>query len=330
MLEEEVMVKIIGKITLEFDGIDQLKLRDIVGSILNDYTITTKEKSLIVSDLEDRIMLFLAVKKLDNISDRTLYNYNLQLIKFASFLHKPINSVTTMDIRYYMALRAKLIQPSSMVNLIDVLKTFFGWCKSEEIILKDPMQNIKNTKVPQKLKEPLTLQELEFMRQSCKNKREKAMLEIFYSSGIRVSELSNINIKNVNWDALSIKIVQGKGSKDRIVFFTEKCKIFLKQYLESRTDDCEALFVTSKYPISRVGTRTLERDIKTIALRAGITRRVYPHLLRTTYATISISNGASIYSVQKLLGHNSTNTTQRYIVCNGKYLRDEYDKHFIS
>jgi integrase/recombinase XerD len=285
---------------------------------------------LIASDLEDRIMLFLAVKKLDNLSKKTLYNYNLQLINFASFLHKPINSISPMDIRCYMAYRSKTLQPSSMVNLIDILKTFFGWCKSEEIILKDPMQNIKNTKVPQKLKEPLTLEELEIMRQSCVNKREKAILEVFYSTGVRVSELSDMNIKDVNWDVMTIKVLCGKGSKGRIVCFTSKCKIFLKQYLQSRTDDCEALFVTGKYPLHRLGIRSLERTIKKIALRSGIKKNIFCHLLRTTHASISIANGASIYSVQKLLGHESTNTTQRYIVCDDKYLRHEYDKHFIS
>ena len=330
MLQQEVLIKIIGKLTLENNQIDQLKLRDIIGSVLINYNISPKEKSLMISDLEERIAVFIAVKRLDNLSERTLRNYTLTLMHFADFMRKPLNSVTTMDVRLFLVHKAKTLQPSSMVNLIDILKTFFGWYKAEDIILKDPMRNIKNTKVPQKIKEPLNLEELELMRQAAKNKRERCMLEVFYSTGVRVSELSNINIKDINWDTMSIKILCGKGSKDRVVLFTAKCKIFMKQYLESRTDDCDALFVTSKYPIHRVSERTLERDIKMIASRTSIKKNVFCHLYRTTCASISLENGASIYSIQQLLGHSSVVTTQRYISVNDKYLRNEYDKHFIS
>ena len=123
MLEEEITIKLIGKITLENPTIDQLQLRDIIGEVLNNYEIAPKEKSLVISDLEERIFVFLAIKKLDNLSPHTLYNYELQLSKFASFTHRNINAITTMDIRYYMAYRAKTLKPSSMVNLIDILKT---------------------------------------------------------------------------------------------------------------------------------------------------------------------------------------------------------------
>lgn len=330
MLEQTVMIKIIGKITLEYPTIDQLKLRDIIGGVLNDYNISPKGTSLIASDLEEKIFLFLATKKLENLGKGTLHNYNLQLMNFASFLHMPINSITTMDIRCYLAYKTKTCQPSSMVTITDYLKTFFGWCKSEEIILKDPTKNIKNNKVPQKLKDPLTLFELEIMRQSCKNKKEKAVLEAFYSTGIRLSELKDINKDDINWDIMTIKIRQGKGMKDRVVCFSDKCKIFLQQYLETRTDYCEALFVTDRCPKRRVGVRSVETLIKKIALASGIKKNVFCHLLRTTYASVSLERGASLYSVQKLLGHSSANTTEKYIVTNDKYLRDEYDKHFIS
>ena len=328
MLQDEIMIKLIGKITLEYPNIDQLKLRDIIGSVLIDYNITSKEKGLITSDLPEKIQLFLAVKKLDNLSLKTIYNYRLQLNNFADFIHKPINSISTMDIRYYLAYKSQKIKPNSMVTLIDELKTFFGWCKSEEIILKDPTKNIKNTKVPKILKNPLSIEELEILRQACENKRDHAMLEVLYATGVRVSELSLMNKEDIKWETKTIKVF-GKGSKERIVCFTDRTKLYLRQYLESRDDDKEALFVTLKNPIDRLGIRGIETAIKKIAKISGIKKNVFPHLIRATNASISLVNGASIYSIQKLLGHESVNTTERYAIASEGYIRNEYDKHFV-
>jgi integrase/recombinase XerD len=330
MLQQEATIRLIGKITLENPMINQLQLRDIISSVLSDYNISTKETSLIVSDLDERIMMFLAVKKLDNLSKRTIYNYNLQLRNFASFICKPLNSIETNDIRIYMIHRAKTLQPSSMVNLIDILKTFFGWYKAEGILNKDPTKNIKNTKVPHKIKEILTLEELELMRMACENPREKCVIEVLIATGIRVSELSNVNIKDINWSNMTMNILQAKGQKDRVVCFSPRAKIYIKQYLKSRTDDCEALFITSKGIINRLGIRSLERSVKEIAKRSGVKKNVFCHLYRSNFASTSIAHGASIYSVQKLLGHSTISTTEKYITVTDKYLRDEYDKHCIS
>lgn len=328
MLEDEVTIKLIGKITLEYPNIDQLKLRDIIGMVLNNYNITSKETSLIVSDIEEKIHLYIAVKKLDNLSAKTLYNYQLQLLNFASFIHKSVSLISTMDIRIYLACKSQKIQPTSMVTIIDILKSFFGWLKSEDVILKDPMKNIKNTKVPQKLKDPLTIEELEILRQNCEDKRGRALLEVLYATGCRVSEVKNMNKNDLDYNTLTIKVF-GKGSKERIVCFSPRTKLFLKQYLDSRIDNDEALFVTKKYPIHRMSVRSIESTIKKIANKSGVKKNVFPHLLRSSMATLSLRNGASIYSIQKLLGHSSVNTTERYAISSEEYIHNEYDKHFV-
>lgn len=321
----EVIIRLVGKLTLEFPDIDQLKVREIAEEVLYRYDVVPQETGLVVSDIEDRLMMYFAVKKLDGLSEKTLKNYRYQLVTFASFLHKPIANVTTTDLRMYLAAKCKNMKKTSTNTLISTLKSFFGWLFDEEYIPKNPMTKIKSTKEPKRLRHALNQEELELLRQACKTKRELALCEFLIATGCRLSEVVGIDKSDINWHEMSLYVI-GKGNKERKVYFNIKAKILLKQYLNSRNDDTEALFVTSKGTHSRLGGRSIEREIKNIAERAGLDKSVYPHLFRHSYATHNLNSGMSLPVLQQLMGHEDSATTMIYAELLEETVHHEYKK----
>ena len=327
---DEAVIKIVGKLCIEFKELEedlqkQIKVRNVIEEALYNYDVMTKENSLVASDIEDKIRMFLAVKKLDGLSPLTLYNYNLNLLKLAEILRKPINSITTNDLRMYLAYTCKDKKPSTVNTQISMLKSFFTWLLNEEYIVKNPMAKIKQTKVSKKLRGFLNQEELEILRENCLSLREKALFEFLFSTGCRLDELYKTNIDDINWNERSLHVI-GKGTKERIVYFTVKCKIYLQNYLSSRKDNNPALFVTSKKPHGRLGKRSIQREINKIAHRSGLNKSVFPHLLRHSMATAAINNGISITTVQRLLGHESPETTLIYADLNQDTIKQEYKK----
>ena len=308
----EVIIKLVGKLTLEFPTIDQLKVRRIAEEVLYGFDIVPQEKGLTTSgDTEDKLQIYLVVKKLDGLSIITLKNYNREILKFARYLRKPLATVTTMDLRMYLAQRCKNLKPGTTNTQGYILKSFFSWLAEEEYIPKNPMLKIKATKEPDRLRHALTVDEVEALRQKCENLREKTLLEFTYSTGCRLSEIESVNKDDLNFHDKTLKVI-GKGNKERIVCFNTKAKYLLKQYILSRTDDNPALFVASKGKNIRLGGRSIEREIKKIALRANLGKAIYPHLLRHSIATHLLAAGMSLHNVQALLGHSDPKTTEIY------------------
>lgn len=325
---EEVTVKLTGKLTLALPNLEQLKIRNIIDEVLVNYEVHPIENHLIVSDIEEKIQYFLAVKKLDGMSKSTLYNYKLQLLKFAEYIHKPVASITVMDIRMYLATVSRAnIRKTTLNNKISILKTFFRWLESEEMIIKNPMKKIKNIKVDKHLRKALTQDELELLRDSCKTTRQRAILEFLFSTGCRLSEMVNVNIEDIKWDKSELNVI-GKGNKERTVYLSSKAKLYLKKYLKERESIVNpALFITSKYPHTRLGNRSVEREINKIGYQAGFTKSIYPHLVRHTTATLALSSGMSITSIQHLLGHEDINTTLIYSQIDNTSVKEEYKKY---
>lgn len=226
-------------------------------------------------------------------------------------LRKSLSTVTTMDMRMFLAQRCKNMMPSSTNTQINILKSFFAWLFQEEYIPKNPMLKINQTKEPIRLREALSMDEIETLRQKCENLREKTLLEFAYSTGCRLSEIVGVNKEDLNFYDKTLKVI-GKGNKERVVCFNTKTKYLLKEYILSRNDDDKALFVTSKSPSNRLGGRSIEREIRIIATRANLGKAIYPHLLRHSIATHLLAGGMSLHSVQKLLGHSDPKTTQIY------------------
>ncbi len=323
--KDEVVIKLVGKLSLEFPDIDQLKARNVIEEVLYKYNIEPTETALTVSDIEEKMQIYLASKKLDGISKNTLKNYRYQLVIFASHLRKPLSAITTMDLRMYLAARCKNMKASSVNGQISVLKSFFGWLNEEEYILKNPAKKLKQTKEPKRVRKPMSDEEIELLRQACQKDREKALIEFLISTGCRLSEVVGVNKENVNWYERSLYVV-GKGDKERKVYFNVKTKILLQKYIKNRKDANPALFVASKYPYNRLGGRSIEREVSKIAQRAGFNKSVYPHLFRHSFATHSINSGMPLPVLQHIMGHTTPATTQIYAAISEENIQHEYKK----
>lgn len=231
----------------------------------------------------------------------------------------------------FLAILAKnfKLKNTSIETEKSILKSFFGWLEQEDYITKSPAKKLKPTKIDKKLRGSLTIEEVEILKESCKTLRERALVEFFYCTGCRLDEAYKLNRNDIDWQNMCVKVL-GKGSKERIVPITAKAKIHIQKYLLSRTDDCEALFITERKPIHRMGHRAIQREIKKIGIRAGIKKNIYPHLIRHTTATIMLNNGAELAAVQNLLGHTDPGTTQVYLDVSNQYVQEQYRKHFVQ
>jgi len=308
----EMIIRLVGKLTLEFPNINQLRVRQIAEEVLYRYDVVPQEVGLTTNiDSEDKLQIYLVVKKLEGLSIRTLKNYNREILKFVNYLRKPLVTITSMDLRMYLAQRCKNLKPGTTNTQMYILRSFFSWLLAEEYIPKNPMLQIKATKEPGRLRHALTVDEVEVLRQKCKNIREKALLEFTYSSGCRLSEIVDIDKEDIDWHNKTLKVI-GKGNKERIVCFNTKARYLMKEYILSRADNNAALFVASKGKHNRLGGRSIEREIKNIAIRADLGKSIYPHLLRHSIATHLLAAGMALHNVQALLGHSDPKTTQIY------------------
>lgn len=323
--KDEVVIKLVGKLSLEFSDLDQFKVRNIVEEVLYKYNIMPTETALVSSDVEEKLQIYLATKKLDGLSHRTLRNYNYQLLILASHLVKPLSTITTMDLRMYLAARCKNMKPSSVNGQISILKSFFSWLSDEEYIPKNPAAKLKQTKEPKRVRHALNDEELEFLRQACETDREKALIEFLISTGCRLSEVVGVDKDAIDWHEMSLYVI-GKGDKERKVYFNVRTKILLSKYLELRRDDTPALFTASKYPYGRLGGRSIEREIKKIAAKAKFDKSIFPHLFRHSFATSRINNGMPLHIIQHLMGHETPATTQIYAKISEENVRHEYKR----
>ncbi|EES49237.1 tyrosine-type recombinase/integrase [Clostridium botulinum] len=327
-LNEEVSIKLIGKLTLllpmlEVDLKKQLEIKHVIDETLYDYDVQTKCTDLVTSDIEEKATLYLACKKLEGLSPKTLNNYKLFLIKLNMYFTKPCSTIGTMDLRMFLALLGKGKQPSTVNGYITCLKNFFGWLQNEEYIIKNPAFRLKQTKVPKVVRQGYKAENLEKLREACKTEREKALFELLDSTACRISEIQNIKLPDINWHEKSIKVL-GKGSKERIVYFSTRAKLALENYIKDRSDNNNSLFISKKFKNKTIGVRSLQNIIKKIYERSGVTERVYAHKFRRTQATRLLNQGMRIEGVQGILGHTTPTTTQIYAQLSQENLKNEY------
>lgn len=329
-MKEELIVKLLTRASGFLKPEEIKKLRLILDEELYHYSITSECTEIAVKeDLPEKSVLFLASKKLDGFSDNTIKNYSYILRRFCMTIHKDVEQITSMDIRMFLAMRSKEgIKNSTMAATIGCLKSFFTWLETEEYIIKSPMRKIKNIKVEKRIRRALTRRELEQLRDAAKTLREKALIEIFYSTGCRLAEIQALNKDDIDWNTNKIMVI-GKGNKERPVFLNARARLHIEKYLNSRTDANIALFVTERQPHNRLGRRGIEKAFGDIGQRAGIKIRVYPHLIRHTTATNMLQAGASLEEVQNYLGHDSPNTTQIYAQISTDLIKMSVLKHVV-
>lgn len=311
---------------------DQLSiLMNTLDSTLAEYNIE-KETTPVNTTLETNssiLDMFIAAKRIESRSSTTLYNYQNEISKLFQLINKPVREIDSNDIRRYMDYRKTHdnLKNSSVQNIRMYLLSFFKWCMIEELIDKNPMDKIGVVKTEKKVVNALTDEEQEMIRCACSNERDLAIIDLLSSSGMRVSELCGLNISDVDFDNNEVKVF-GKGSKERICFFTGRAKVHLKWYLEQREDNNPALFVTAKHPYTRLTKNGVEYLLRTIAANSKVDKlRLYPHLYRSTLATNLSDREVDISRIQAILGHASPETTEIYIRDNKSAIKRTHSKY---
>lgn len=329
MYKEEAIIKILTKVIEDQPNIDHENLRNTLEIVLNDYEVKAAERALtVMANIRERVLIYLASKKLDGLSMLTLKGYAQHLKRFAMFMPKNVEDITAMDIRMYLAeySRGKDLKTATLQTEISILRSFFSWLENQDYVVKSPMRKINQIKSEKRIVKSLTVEEFESLREGCETLRERALVETFYATGSRLSEISGMNKDDINWQNMSARVI-GKGNIERIVYFSYKAFYHLKKYLNSRTDNCEALFVTERQPHTRLGNRAIQRSFKLVAARTSLKKNIHPHIMRHTFATLALDHGANLADVQALLGHKDPATTQIYATVTEQRKQEAYKKH---
>lgn len=287
------------------------KLQRVLISRLTDQT-----KSVSSVSNSNYLAMFLNAKKIEGCSERTLSYYKTTVEKLLDGITDPIRKVTTDDIREYLANYQGLndCSKTTIDNIRRNISSFFTWLEEEDYIIKSPMRRIHKIKTTKTVKEVISDEEIEKMRDKCKNLRDLAIIDLLYSTGIRIGELVRLNIDDIDFEEREC-IVFGKGDKERRVYFDAKTKIHLMSYINSRFDTNPALFVTLDAPYNRLQISGVEIRLRRLGRELGI-NKVHPHKFRRTMATRAIDKGMPIEQVQKLLGHSQIDTTMHYAIVN--------------
>jgi len=257
----------------------------------------------------DAVVAFIAAKRIEGCSEKTLAYYRKTIVAMITAIGKQPQQITTDEIRQYLT-SYQVQRKSSKVtidNIRRILATFYSWLEDEDYIVKSPVRRIHKVKTAKVIKDTYTDEALELMRDHCESLRDLAIIDLLASSGMRVGEMVALNRDDLNFNEREC-VVFGKGSKQRLVYFDARTKIHLQNYLDSRTDDNPALFVTLRAPYERLQIGGVELRLRQLGRRLSLPK-VHPHKFRRTLATSAIDKGMPIEQVQQLLGHQKIDTT---------------------
>ena len=294
--------------------------------VLIDNLCEGNTKKITISN-EEYLGMFLEAKRIEGCSERTTQYYRVTIEKMLDSIETPIRKVTTEEIRGYLAKYQEDNNCGKVTvdNIRRNISSFFSWMEEEDYILKSPMKRIHKIKAPTQVKEIISDEAIETLRDHCSCKRDLAMIDLLYSTGIRVGELVNLDREDIDFEKREC-VVFGKGSKERRVYFDAKAKIHLRDYLKSRTDDNEALFVTLDAPYDRLKISGVEIRIRGLGRRVNL-NKVHPHKFRRTMATRAIDKGMPIEQVQKILGHSQIDTTMQYAIVNQNNVKASHQRY---
>ncbi len=270
---------------------------------------------------------FLSAKQVEGCSERSLNYYSSTLDNLIKSLVKPFNQMETEDLRVYLSDYQKKNNASKQTidNIRRILSSFFTWLEDEDYILKSPVRRIHKIKTMKQVKETYSDEALERLRDNCKTIRDLALIDMLASTGMRVGELVKLNRVDVDFVNREC-VVLGKGSKERVVYFDARTKLHLQNYLNSRTDDNEALFVSLLEPHNRLEIAGVEIMLRKLGRSLEI-NKVHPHKFRRTLATRAIDKGMPIEQVQKLLGHQKIDTTMEYAIVDQQNVKNSHKKY---
>lgn len=284
----------------------------------SNYDINQRETHVVPyqSNIPDCYRVYMVAKKIEGMSPESMKTYNFYLTDFFEHINRPFEQVTTNDIRIYLYETQKRtgISNRTLDGKRLVINTFMDWCWKEGYIPNNPCASIKPIKFEEKPREPLSNMELEIVRDACENYRDKAMIELFYSTGCRLSEMVNLKISDIDFASKEVHLF-GKGSKHRTSYLNAKAEYMLKKYFElerPKESISDSVFVIFRKPYNGMQKGAIYARVKAIQKRSGIERSLFPHLLRHTMATHALNRGMNVAEVKEILGHEKLDTTMIY------------------
>ena len=309
-MKENLIKDIIQEMLAFLNNAQIEKLQEVLQFTMFNYEVTSLKND--DKSEQNYIELFLAAKKIEGCSDKSLKYYKSTIEAMAESIGKDIKHIKTEDIRTYLTKyqEAKNTSRVTIDNIRRILSSFFSWLEDEDYILKSPVRRIHKIKTATNIKETYSDEDLEIMRDNCTEIRDLAIIDMLASTGMRIGEMVLLNRQDINFNEREC-VVFGKGDKERIVYFDARTKIHLLNYLESREDDNPALFVSLKSPHRRMSIGGIEVRLRNFGKKLGL-KKIHPHKFRRTLATMAIDKGMPIEQLQQLLGHKRIDTTLQY------------------
>lgn len=273
--------------------------------------------------------MFLDAKSIEGCSERTRLYYRSTIVNMLDTINLPLRKMTTEILREYLTQYHSRSNCGKVTidNIRRNLSSFFSWLEEEDHVIKSPIRRIHKVKTGTTVKEVISDESIEIMRDNSNNARDLAMIDLLYSTGMRVGELVNLDISDVNFEEREC-IVYGKGDKERKVYFDARTKLHIQNYIMERFDSNKALFVSLNRPYQRLKISGVEIRLRELGKKLNI-NKIHPHKFRRTMATRAIDKGMPIEQVQRLLGHQQIDTTMRYAMVNQNNVKSSHRK-FIS
>ena len=302
------------------DGSQMKRLHECLSRAMGVKALESPDNKALLQD-------FLNAKTVEGCSPRTIQYYSITLGHFVGFLNAPLHAVGTAEVRNYLASRGEsgTVSNVTLDNIRRIISSFFSWLEEEEVIYKSPVRRIKKIRSVMAVKPVISDEEMEVIRDSCENLRDRAVIDLLASTGMRVGELVRLKREDIDFEKREC-VVHGKGNKQRRVYFDAKAKIHLQNYLKLRSDQDSSLFVSLKAPFRPLNISGVESRLREIG-REAAGLRLHPHKFRRTMATRAIDKGMPIEQVQILLGHSKIDTTLCYAMVDQQNVKRSHSKY---
>ena len=326
-MKQELMTEVMQRMLPYLDNAQLIQLKCAMEQTLIHYNVVESEIGTEEDDSAELLRLFIASKRVEGCSEKTLNYYQKTIETMISLTGKNIRRIITEDLRKYLTEYQNRNHSSRVTidNIRRILSSFFSWLEDEDYIIKSPVRRIHKVKTISSIKETYSDEELEKMRDNCEELRDLAMIDLLASTGMRVGEMVLLNRDDINFNEREC-IVFGKGDKERIVYFDARAKLHLREYLDSREDDNPALFVTIRAPHERIQIGGIEHRLRKMGKQLNI-HKVHPHKFRRTLATMAIDKGMPIEQLQRLLGHQRIDTTLQYAMVKQSNVKTAHRKY---
>lgn len=325
-MKQQIIESIIQQMLQHLDNVQLQRLKSVLEHELFDCEIKTQTKS----DEDDGNQLidsFITAKRIEGCSEKTLKYYRTTIENMIEAVGKSVRHIQTEDLRTYLTNYKQKNSPSRVTidNIRRILSSFFSWLEDEDYIIKSPVRRIHKVKTATNVKETYTDEDLEKMRDNCVELRDLAIIDMLASTGMRIGEMVLLNKADIDFNEREC-VVFGKGDKERVVYFDARTKIHLQNYINSRTDENPALFVTLRSPFERIKIGGIETRLRKMGKELEI-EKVHPHKFRRTLATMAIDKGMPIEQLQQLLGHKRIDTTLQYAMVKQSNVKQAHRKY---